>query len=289
MTSTTVKPVVVGIDGSMEASHAALWAVEEALGRKVPLRLVYVVRTDLTGPLSAEQYQVAVDDAKLALHAVRSEIESADRSVVVQTEIMEGAPAGVLLAESPYADMICVGASGLGRLGRAILGSTAAAVAERASCSVAIIHSPDGVELADGLTKWVMVPVSIFTDNDVFEVAVDQARMLGRPVLAVGVWHPDLGATPYDALDSLVAEWQERYPDVHIYPVSDDTTMSGFLNAHPDMPGLVVVDSSSAVDVTALIGNAHHRRHNDGERAVFVARNYVNARPPDASLASPRS
>jgi hypothetical protein len=134
-----------------------------------------------------------------------------------------------------------------------------------------------------------MVPVSIFTVNDVVEVAVDQARMLGRPILAVGVWHPDHGATPYDALDSLVAEWQERYPDVHIYPVSDDTTMGDFLNAQPDMPGLVVVDPSSAVDVADLIGNAHHRRRNDVERAVLVARNYVNARPSDTSLASPRS
>lgn len=289
MANTTVKPVVVGIDGSAESSHAALWAVEEAVGRKVPLRLVYVVRTDLTGQLSAEQYQVAVDDAKLALHAVRSEIESSDRSVELQTEIMEGSPAGVLLAESPYADMICVGASGLGRLGRAILGSTASAVAERASCSVAIVHSPDGVGPVAGQTKWVMVPVSVFTDNDVFEVAVDQARMLGRPVLAVGVWLPDFGATPYDALDSLVAEWQARYPDVHIHPVSDDASMTGFLHAHPDLPGLVVIDPSSAADVAALIGNVHDRHHDHGERAVFVARNYANARPSDASLASPRS
>jgi len=289
MANTTVKPVVVGVDGSKEASHAALWAVEEALGRKVPLRLVYVVRTDLTGQLSAEQYQRAVDDAKLALHAVRSEIESANRSVVVQTEIMEGAPAGVLLAESPYTDMICVGASGLGRLGRAILGSTAAAVAEHASCSVAIIHSPHGVGPIAGQTKWVMVPVSIFTDNDVFEVAVDQARMLGRPILAVGVWHPDLGATPYDALDGLVAGWQEQYPDVHIHPISTDTGMTQFLHAHPELAGLVVIDAESAGDVSSIVGEEHLRRHNDDERAVLVARNYVNAREADATLASPRS
>jgi nucleotide-binding universal stress UspA family protein len=32
--------VVVGIDGSQAAVHAALWAIEEAVSRDVPLRLV---------------------------------------------------------------------------------------------------------------------------------------------------------------------------------------------------------------------------------------------------------
>ena len=175
MASTAVKPVVVGIDGSEQSAHAALWAVEEALGRDVPLRLVYIVRTDLTGPLSAEEYRIAVDDAKVTLHSVRSEIEAAGRPVVVETEILEGSPAGVLLAESPYASMICLGSSGMGRLGRALLGSTAGMVAERASCSVAIVRSPRESETADGHTKWVMVPVRIFTDNDIIDAAVDQA------------------------------------------------------------------------------------------------------------------
>ena len=84
MARTAVKPVVVGIDGSRQAEHAALWAVDEAIGQGVPLRLVYVVRTDLTGPLSAEQYRTAVDAAKLALHAVRSELE-AGPPVTVET------------------------------------------------------------------------------------------------------------------------------------------------------------------------------------------------------------
>ena len=122
-------------------------------------------------------------------------------------------------------------------------------VAERASCSVAIVRSPRESEPAVGHTKWVMVPVSIFTDNDIIDAAVDQARLLQRPLAAVGVWQPDLGATPYDALDSLVAQWQERYPDVHIYPVSIDTGMTQFLHGHPEMAGLIVIDADASGDV----------------------------------------
>ena len=38
--------VVVGVDGSRSALDAALWAVDEAVSRDVPLRLVYAVDPD---------------------------------------------------------------------------------------------------------------------------------------------------------------------------------------------------------------------------------------------------
>ncbi len=40
--------VVVGIDGSPTAVDAALWAVDEAVSRDIPLRLVYAIDTDNT-------------------------------------------------------------------------------------------------------------------------------------------------------------------------------------------------------------------------------------------------
>jgi nucleotide-binding universal stress UspA family protein len=41
--SVTHKPaVVVGIDGSQAGIQAAEWAVDEAVSREVPLRLIYV-------------------------------------------------------------------------------------------------------------------------------------------------------------------------------------------------------------------------------------------------------
>lgn len=39
-------PVVVGIDGSRAAIHAAQWAIDEAVDRNVPLCLVHVTRVD---------------------------------------------------------------------------------------------------------------------------------------------------------------------------------------------------------------------------------------------------
>lgn len=279
MTSATVKPVVVGIDGSEQSTRAALWAAKEAAGRRVPLRLVYVVRTDLTGTLSAEEYRVALNHAKSAVDDVSDRIEAAEPTVPVQAEIAQGSPAGVLLAESPDAVMICVGSSGIGRVGQAMLGSTAATVAERASCAVVIIRSPERVATEENEIKWVMVPVTIFTDNDdVIDAAIDQARLRKWPVLTVGVWHPGFGASQHDDLERLVAQWQKRYPDVHIHPVANGTRMSRFLNGHPELAGLVVIDPASAGEVASIVGAGHRSHPDDAERAVLVARDYTEWR-----------
>ena len=37
------KSVVVGVNGSRAAVNAAVWAIDEALSRQLPLRLVYVI------------------------------------------------------------------------------------------------------------------------------------------------------------------------------------------------------------------------------------------------------
>ena len=63
----TPPTVVVGVDGSPAATRAAVWAVDEAISRDVPLRLVGI----------AEPLDVAGEPAALAGQpaAVHSELE----------------------------------------------------------------------------------------------------------------------------------------------------------------------------------------------------------------------
>jgi nucleotide-binding universal stress UspA family protein len=42
MTSSILRPIVVGYDGSPPACRALAWALEEARLRKLPVRLVHV-------------------------------------------------------------------------------------------------------------------------------------------------------------------------------------------------------------------------------------------------------
>lgn len=271
MDSPTTNPVVVGIDGSEEALAAALWAVGEAVGQGAPLRLLYVIRTDLRGSLSADQYRVAVQDGKAALRLARNAVEHSDDRIHVETDITQGNPAGVLEAESRNARMICLGSSGIGRAAMALLGSTAAGVAEQSWCPVAIVRSRGAANPLVDQSNWVMVPVSIFVDNELIEMAIEHARMLGWPVLAVGVWRPEFGDTPYASLDVLVAQWQRRHPDVHIQSVATAQDMSHFLRDNPDIGGLVVTDVANAEDVARLVGRGDRGADAQSARIVLVA------------------
>ena len=44
MNQLDAKSVVVGVNGSQAAVSAAKWAIDEAISRQMPLRLVYVTR-----------------------------------------------------------------------------------------------------------------------------------------------------------------------------------------------------------------------------------------------------
>ena len=45
-----MKPIIVGIDGSQAAVAAALWGVDEAISRGVPLRLISVIKQTHPSP-----------------------------------------------------------------------------------------------------------------------------------------------------------------------------------------------------------------------------------------------
>ena len=68
--SSPSSPVIVGIDGSTAALRAALWAVDEAVSRDTPLRLVHVV------PASGHDLDEALADARDVLHKAWTEVEA---------------------------------------------------------------------------------------------------------------------------------------------------------------------------------------------------------------------
>jgi nucleotide-binding universal stress UspA family protein len=68
----------------------------------------------------------------------------------VTTKVVEGDPKDVILREATewHADRVVLGSHGYGRVGRAVLGSTAAAVAAEAPCSVVIARPAPSAEAA---------------------------------------------------------------------------------------------------------------------------------------------
>src|SRR5690349_1358081 len=120
------RPVVVGIDGSKAAVAAALWAVDEAVARDVPLRLVYAT-TEAAAPSNPLGVtDVTVEYGETSLRAASSAVEATGKTVKLETEISCGAVDAILIAESQSAAMLCVASVGIGWVAEKVLGSTAA-------------------------------------------------------------------------------------------------------------------------------------------------------------------
>lgn len=95
--------IVVGVDGSAAASRAAVWAIDEAISRDIPLRLVAVPEQD---PDSGSDTGAASGEARSALQAAAAAVRADGRPVRVQTDVVTGAPTLVLLEASRTAAMI---------------------------------------------------------------------------------------------------------------------------------------------------------------------------------------
>lgn len=251
--ATSTQPVVVGIDGSLAAVEAALWAIDEAVHRDVPLRLVNV--TAPTQPLSApyDENDVEIQYGESSLRVASSAVTKTGKSVKVETQILHGPVDEALIAESMSASVMYVGSVGIGWIARRVLGSTAFAVAKNARCPVAIVRYPEVRHTED--SRCVVVGIDDRLDNDrLVTHALDEAQLRHAPVLAVGTWSSELGDLPYDELDRRVETWQKRYPELHIRSVSSAGGLPAFLAGYRDDVQLAVVSDADAEEVPQIIG-----------------------------------
>ena len=204
-------PVVVGVDGSDAAINAAKWAIDEAISRDVPLRIVHVTHIEGDEAAPEDAFRLDVQYAESSLRAASAAVEATGKPVKIETDILRGSPDIALINESRNAALICVGSVGIGAIARELWGSTAASLAERAYCPVAIIRTPHNTP-ASG-SDWIVVVVEDHADNEsVIEHAMEEAQLRKAPVLAVGVREEDLGETPYDEFGPSSREVEAALP-----------------------------------------------------------------------------
>jgi nucleotide-binding universal stress UspA family protein len=271
--NTPQSAVVVGIDGSQAAIQAAEWAVDEAVSREVPLRLVQVIPEEVEpAPLaSVGNVRMELEYGETALRIATAAVDAAGKPVKVETAILQGDPAAALIEESRDAKMICVGSVGIGRFARAILGSTAAELAEAAHCPVAIIRTQQSPPKPE--SALIVVTVNDSPDSDdVVEQAMEEAQLRHAPVLALGTLRKDSGDMPSDELNRRVECWGRRYPGVKIYAGATRTDIADFLAAMDRTMQLAVVGSTDVDQVARLIGPHSHPILGHAECSVLIVR-----------------
>jgi nucleotide-binding universal stress UspA family protein len=263
-----MKSVVAGIDGSPAAIAAALWGVDEAISRHVPLRLVAVMKPTHPSP---DDYARDLAHAENSLREARSAIEASGKPVTVETDIVRGA-AGPLLVDASFdAAMICVGSAGIGRYARAILGSTATELAEKAHCPVAILRTDPDRPPPD--INWIVVRMTAEPDNDVVvKHAVEEAKLRRAPMLVLGRAPEDLTDHADGRFAHQVEDWRRRNPEVRVYPITTRDAIAGFLAANDERVLLAVISGAEAGQLPRLVGPAGHPLFHHAECSVLVVR-----------------
>ena len=231
MTITTVAPVVAGVDGSADAQLAVDLAAWEADRRHAPLRLVYGFRPVYVCGVATIGYDLdrQVRDLDDMLIAESARVSRRYPDLPVATEVVQGAPASVLLDESAAAQLVVVGSRGRGGFASLLLGSVSAQVATYATSPVIVMRPPAarGTRELPGNGP-VVVGVDGSTGSAAaVEFAFDEAAARGTGLIAVYVW----GVMPYDAGDDdprveqdgpdaaladALAAWQDKYPEVPV-------------------------------------------------------------------------
>lgn len=246
------KPIVVGIDGSDAAIHAAQWAVPEAMERDVPVRLVYAVPPPHPGAPPSDG-DLDVEYGETALRAACAAVHATGQRVKIETDLMTGSASNVLIDESRSAAMVCVGSVGIGRLARRMLGSAAEDVVQRALCPAAVIRTNRGAKAADSGSIAVVVDDSAGNDL-VLDHGFREAELRAAPILALGVWRWGFGEIPYAQLNHRLGRWVNRHPRVHVRPAAARDGAADFLSGTTELVQLAVIGHAAAGKVAKIIG-----------------------------------
>lgn len=139
--------IVVGVDPSPSAARALAWAAEYA--RLSAGTLVAVTASassdaslvDLPEALTAieRKAQSARNEAESRLQEIVRDVLGADLAATVVARARSGGVADVLLAESAAADLLVIGTTPRGALGRALLSSLRPAKLAQAHCPVVLV------------------------------------------------------------------------------------------------------------------------------------------------------
>lgn len=138
--------IVVGIDGSHNASRALEWAMAEAAVRKAPLTVLtvhavpasYWTGAPVMLPGDEDKVTEIRKAAESAVAATASKL-GAGQPESVTVSAVNGFPAQALIDASKDSDLLVVGARGGGGFSVLMLGSVSSQVVHHSACPVVVV------------------------------------------------------------------------------------------------------------------------------------------------------
>lgn len=272
--------VIVGIDGSRAALTAALWAVDEAVDRDIPLRLVYAIDPCADGPADPADAARKLATAEIAVRQAVTAVESTDKPVKIEVEILQERPSQALLNASRSAAMLCVGALGLRSAAPDRVGSTAAALAATAHCPVAIIRRYDACLPDPGV---VVAEIDSSPESEtVLERGIAEALLRGTELRVVAAWNsrctdievPSAAAARRREvqadLDRRLTCWKRTQPMLRVETVAVHGTFASYLSRHAASIQLAVVGRRRSHGLSEMVGAPSYAALKDSDCSVLV-------------------
>ncbi len=253
----TSDEILVGYDGSDDATVALNWALDEAGRSGRPVRLAYVFEwltvAGWIGPGVApgiwpdETARRQVEDL---VRKAAADAAAERPGLTVQGEVFDGPPTLVLQERSAEAGMLVLGSRGHGGFGGLLTGSTAVSVSAHAHCPVVVVR--DGQKATSG-------PVVVGLDGSQASLralgfAIERAAQRDVPLRVLRAWEPpgerwvppgfdpeQATATERASAEADLAQWRETFPDV---PVEVEVT--------PGNPAALLVRASQAAQLVVV-------------------------------------
>jgi nucleotide-binding universal stress UspA family protein len=234
--------VVVGVDGSSSAWHAAQWATSEAARKGARLTVVHALPVD-GGPAATPSW----------LDRLLADVRQCG-TTEIDVRVQRGRPAPLLLDSAQQARLVVVGGWGADAYPGMLAGSVALALVTHASCPVAVVRgsAPEATPPEEG-------PVVVGVDGSpTSDAALDEAFAIaagwGTDLVAVHTWS-DVVPGPSGAAVRLPENWSTLAAEA-------EELLAQRLAAHrPAYPG-VAVEARVLYDqpVRALLAEAETAR-----------------------------
>ncbi|MDG4759228.1 universal stress protein [Micromonospora sp. WMMD710] len=221
--------ILVGYDGSTDASTALNWALEEARHSGQPVRLAYVFEwltvAGWVGPGVAPGVwpdDTARRQVEDLVRKAAGDAAAANPGLTVTGEVYDGPPALVLQERSAEAGMLVLGSRGHGGFGGLLAGSTAVAVAAHAHCPVVVVR--DGAVAAT--TDAPPGPVAVGVDGSepslvALGFAAERAAQRQVPLRVLHAWTPGPNAeagVPDEraSVEEALEPWRRTFSELSI-------------------------------------------------------------------------
>jgi nucleotide-binding universal stress UspA family protein len=136
--------IVVGVDGSEPSREALHWAIAEAGAHDARLQVVNAYDLAPLIPLLGAPMPPdsgLLDKSSLALLEEMTAVAPGAPGVDIDLVTANGSPAHTLLDAAADADLLVVGARGLGGLRRLLVGSVSQQCVHHSTCPVAVVHA----------------------------------------------------------------------------------------------------------------------------------------------------